>query len=886
MSDATQLLFVTPGVLLRRLQSSPELVEFNVIIMDEVHERDKYTEFLMVALRDLLRRRDDVRVILMSATIQTEELVRYWSGTGGGCADADMDMDMDALGSSRPAEISIPGRTFPVQEFFLEDVLSMTGFVDDNGAAFSPDMDRIESELSSLLTTKTSHGAGGDAGTGGGDGRKQRSRGGKKGQAPSHGVPTLPPRLRDGSSTLSCVMCGRAGFRSPEELGEHVALCDGGGGVTMEELEEKVRGIDISAVMMGGYGSSVERAVEEEEEMVDIDDASLDDDDNDDDDDDVDAEPGLNQGKWDGESPFGVADVVASNNRITLTEEEMLSRYQASHDDEQIDYSLVLETVRLIDRSSYGDGAVLVFFPGWAEISEFTMLMECSSPFNDRTKYSVLPLHSGIPSKEQRRVFARPSGGVRKVVLATNIAETSITIDDVAFVVDTGRAKEKSYDPHLKTSTLQPVWVSRASAKQRMGRAGRTKPGVCFRLYSRRRHASFRPFLESELLRTPLEEMCLQCKKLELAPGGPEDADGIPAFLSKALTPPHPKSVSNAIELLVQLGAMDSERNELTDLGQCLSVMSLEPRVGKMVIWSHLLGCASAASSMGVAMSYKSPFVLPPQSMRRTADNARIELSKGSESDQITILNVLKMRDDLHKRNRQNGFFGFCREKFLSVSTVQMISDLRRNLARELKGLGFPATNDSGYHNRNGGSDPAFLQAAIAAGLYPNVASRRRDETNFSTVTNRKAKVHVSSVNSCKGQPLNNRCQVRKGQVEFIIFGEMVRGVSSFTMSQTSHLASPLPLLLLCGELRVRPAILDPSANKEDKSVLSVDDWIVFVCGKRTAAGLVVLRRRLDSAFCHLVADPSSGMTKLDAAERDAVETLGLVLRRDRKSVV
>ena len=182
----------------------------------------------------------------------------------------------------------------------------------------------------------------------------------------------------------------------------------------------------------------------------------------------------------------------------------MLNQYQAMHDDEKIDNDLLLEVLHLIVESSYGDGAILVFFPGWAEISEFMMLLENTPPFYNRNKHLILPLHSGIPSKDQRKVFEKPPKGVRKIILSTNIAETSLTIDDVSFVVDTGRAKEKNYDPHLKTSTLAPTWISQASAKQRKGRAGRTKRGVAFRLFSKRRHASFRPFVESELLRTPL----------------------------------------------------------------------------------------------------------------------------------------------------------------------------------------------------------------------------------------------------------------------------------------------------------------------------------------------------------------------------------------------
>jgi hypothetical protein len=384
--------------------------------------------------------------------------------------------------------------------------------------------------------------------------------------------------------------------------------------------------------------------------------------------------------------------------------------------------------------------------------------------------------------------------------------------------------------------------------------------------------------------------MCLQCKKLGLAPGGPEDEDGIPAFLARALTPPHPKSITNAIELLVELGAMEDETNDLTNLGLCLSVMSLEPTVGKMIIWSHLLGCARAASSMGVAMSYKSPFVLPPPFLRKQADDAKVQLSENSESDQITVLNVLRTKDDFARRGGDGRFFDYCRRNFLGVSTMNMISDLRRNISRELETLGFPSTNGSGYHNRSGDSDPAFLQAAIAAGLYPNVASRRRGESNFSTATNRKAKVHISSVNACKGQPLNGKSTIAEGDVEFIIFGEMTRGVSSFTMSNTTHLASPLPLLLLCGNLRVRPADIKEDNDRDDnakrrggkdsrKSVLSVDDWILFLCGEEEASNLVVLRRRLDNAFLHVVANPSTGLTKLTPAEKDAVETLGSVLR-------
>ena len=110
------------------------------------------------------------------------------------------------------------------------------------------------------------------------------------------------------------------------------------------------------------------------------------------------------------------------------------------HDDETIDNELILEILDYIVK--HGDGGILVFLPGWQEISELTMMLESTAPYNNKMRYLVLALHSGIPSREQ------------KIVLSTNIAETSLTIDDIVYVVDSGRAKEKNYDPHLKTSTL------------------------------------------------------------------------------------------------------------------------------------------------------------------------------------------------------------------------------------------------------------------------------------------------------------------------------------------------------------------------------------------------------------------------------------------------
>jgi hypothetical protein len=370
-------------------------------------------------------------------------------------------------------------------------------------------------------------------------------------------------------------------------------------------------------------------------------------------------------------------------------------------------------------------------------------------------------------------------------------------------------------------------------------------------------------------------------KKLCVAPGGSEDDDGIPAFLAKAISPPHQKSIENAISLLVDLGALFPESNDLTELGQCLSVLSLEPRVGKMVIWSYLLGCSRVAAHFAVSMSYKSPFVLPSQQMRREAEKAQLELSRNSESDQVTVLNAITVGYDQLKKKSEGLYRDFCRRNFLNASTVQMVSDLRKNLTRELNSLNFPnPMAGKCFHNRHN-NDEALWQAAISAGLYPNVATRKCGEVNFSTMTNRKAKIHVSSVNAVKGQPLNSKCQIPEGQVEFVCFGEMVKGLHFFTLSQTTHLESPISLLLLCGT----SLSIQPVSDDNRFSILNLDDWIIFKCKRDVASGLVVLRKRLEHAFLHAISDPSSGLTTtLGEIELDALQTLGFVLKSAHKS--
>lgn len=408
-SHQTQLLFLTPGVLLRQMQSSPRLHEYTHIVIDEIHERDKYQEFLLIVLRDLLPVRPDLRLILMSATLQTMKLVEYFS-----LAASILHTDHNV---PPPAIVEMEGRMFPVQEYFLEQVLEMTGYIDastgyDGGV-------RLEEELAKLTGQEAEY-----------EEQEQKQQKQNQNQSRSQNGQQQQQHAVVSNVSIQCAMCGKRGFADAIELGAHIALCDGmldsdeDEDVVAQESVDKesnsglsqFEDYDESGTL--GFDDFVAHGMNQKEAPTTSQNAS-----NQANSSSIAVSESDDGKKWDGVSPFDLLAPVAGDGP-SGAEDELLNQYQAMHDDETIDIFLLLEVVQYIVKSSYGDGGILIFLPGWQEIQEFSNILEGSSPFRDRSKYLVLPLHSGIPSHGQRRVLQRPPRGVRKIVLSTNIAET------------------------------------------------------------------------------------------------------------------------------------------------------------------------------------------------------------------------------------------------------------------------------------------------------------------------------------------------------------------------------------------------------------------------------------------------------------------------------
>ncbi|XP_019058918.1 PREDICTED: DExH-box ATP-dependent RNA helicase DExH7, chloroplastic isoform X2 [Tarenaya hassleriana] len=353
------------------------------------------------------------------------------------------------------------------------------------------------------------------------------------------------------------------------------------------------------------------------------------------------------------------------------------------------DYELLEELICHID-DTCDEGAILVFLPGVSEIYTLLDRLAASYRFGGPSADWLLPLHSSIASAEQKKVFLRPPENIRKVIVATNIAETSITIDDVVYVIDSGKHKENRYNPQKKLSSMVEDWISQANARQRRGRAGRVKPGICFSLYTRHRFEKLmRPYQVPEMMRMPLVELCLQIKLLGLG--------YIKPFLSKALEPPSEGAIASAISLLHEVGAIEGDE-ELTPLGHHLAKLPVDLLIGKMLLYGGIFGCLSPILSIAGFLSYKSPF-LYPKDEKQHVDRAKLALltdkpgssdsnNNDKQSDHLLMMVAYdKWVKILHEQGPKAAQ-RFCDSNFLSGSVMRMIRDMRVQFGTLLADIG------------------------------------------------------------------------------------------------------------------------------------------------------------------------------------------------------
>jgi ATP-dependent helicase HrpA len=360
-----------------------------------------------------------------------------------------------------------------------------------------------------------------------------------------------------------------------------------------------------------------------------------------------------------------------------------------------------------------GEGDVLVFLPGEREIRDTAEVLR-----RGNFRGEILALYSRLSAAEQDRVF-RP-GGQRRVVLATNVAETSLTVPRIRYVVDTGLARVKRYSYRNKVEMLRVEDISQAAAKQRAGRCGRVADGICIRLYAEEEFAKRPAFTDPEVLRSSLAAVILRAKSLGIG-----EIETFPF-----LDPPSPRAITDGYDLLHELNAI-GEKRELTGVGQELARLPLDPRVARMLVAACAEGCLEQVMVIAAALSVQDPRERPLE--RAAAADEKHARFADESSDFLSYLKLWKLFEGRMEKS--------CRENFLSIPRMREWRDVHAQLHLTLTELKwkFSSCNPEkpeGYR---------AVHRALLAGLLGNVGMRDEADGNYTGARGIKFWVHPGS---------------------------------------------------------------------------------------------------------------------------------------------
>ena len=407
----------------------------------------------------------------------------------------------------------------------------------------------------------------------------------------------------------------------------------------------------------------------------------------------------------------------------------------------------IVEAVEELWTESRGDGGsqdILVFLSGEREIRDAAEALTTL----DLPATEVLPLFGRLSAAEQHRVFARHDG--RRIVLATNVAETSLTVPGIRYVVDTGTARISRYSQRTKVQRLPIEPISQASANQRAGRCGRLADGICIRLYAEEDYQGRPEFTDPEMLRTNLASVILQMTSLRLG-----DVARFPF-----LDPPDSRQVTDGIRLLEELRAVETSadtgsRRRLTAYGKRLAQLPVDPRLGRMLLEADRLGCLREVLVVVSAMSIQDP-------RERPLDNQ--ELANGAHkrfadehSDFAAYLNLWRYVQEQQKALSASAFRRMCKSEFLHYLRIREWQDLQQQLRQACKQVGF----DTSRSARDGDPDLDTVHRALLAGLLSHVGAR--DEIKREYLGARGARFGISPGSS-----------LFRKQPQFVMAGELV----------------------------------------------------------------------------------------------------------------
>ena len=423
--------------------------------------------------------------------------------------------------------------------------------------------------------------------------------------------------------------------------------------------------------------------------------------------------------------------------------------------------ALLSKISNTIDRILYNrtEGDILIFLPGEKAIKDCINKLY-RTPYS--RKIQIIPLYGRLPKEEQEKVFDPAPFGRKKVIISTNIAETSVTIDGITSVIDSGLAKLNFYSPRTYTSSLIETPVSKASCNQRRGRAGRTQPGTCYRLYPRKDYDTRESYTIEEIFRTDLSEVVLRMAELGITDFETFD------FISQ----PPKEAIRGAVETLRMLKAINPD-NTLSSIGNLMVLFPLPPRVSRIIVES-ILKYPEVMEEVLIAaafLSTHSPFVLP-QGEEMDARRAH-HTFRDIQGDFVSYVKLYRIYQQQKSREQ------FCKKNYLDEKVMAEIENIVLQLSDIVSAQQIPITG--------GGPMDDYL-CCIASGMIQFVCVREGRE-NFRTLTADHISIHPGS-NMFRTDPM------------YIVAGEIVRTSRMFAMS-----VSPLTKGML--------AKIDPSLEKE-----------------------------------------------------------------------
>lgn len=384
----------------------------------------------------------------------------------------------------------------------------------------------------------------------------------------------------------------------------------------------------------------------------------------------------------------------------------------------------VVSTILLInEREPPGD--VLVFLTGQEDIETAIKLLEEEAHSNQKNSSGLLPLplYSGLSRSEQELIFTPTPRGKRKVILSTNIAETSLTLEGVVYVIDSGFSKQKFYNPISDIESLVVAPISKASARQRSGRAGRVRPGKCYRLYTEDYFLNQMPGEGiPEMQRSNLVSTVIQLKALGI--------DNILGFDWPA--PPSSEAMIRALEVLYSLQILDDDAKLTSPTGFQVAELPLDPMISKMILASSELGCSHEIITIAAVLSVQSVWIIA-WGVQKEQDEAKLRFA-AAEGDHVTFLNVYKGFLESKKPTQ------WCYKNFLNYQSMKKVVEIRDQLKRIARRLGITLKSCDG--------DMEAVRKAVTAGFFAN-ACRLEPHSNgvYKTIRgSEEVYIHPSSV--------------------------------------------------------------------------------------------------------------------------------------------